>query len=574
MPFSLHPKSFRLAGTDNDFAFGTPAFFSAAQLPSSAGSALAAMAGRQTQPDFAHLILLVFEAVMEVVCVSLPGYIVARQGMFDAESQKFLANLNTQLFTPCLIFTKLASQLTADKLGELAIIPAIFAAQTMVSWLTAMAVSRAFRFKKRQRYFVIAMAIFGNSNSLPISLVISLSKTISGLHWDKVPGDNDDEVAARGILYLLIFQQLGQLVRWTYGYNILLAPPEKFAEEEAASNARLERGEAHEQQGLLEGVSVGSSVVSSRRPSQENIKHSATDSSHSDYGSGTLTPAKRPQYASSISSSSSASSVPGVLPTPTNGNIYENIPSGSKGWWPRTKRAGLRARNAVARATRAASHSISTRWQKMFNALPSPLQKTLSFVYGIFARFLKGVWAQMNPPLWAMLIAIIVASVPQLQHLFFDRGTFINNSVTRAVQQSGGVAVPLILVVLGANLARNTLPKNDPHQINDPKEERNLITAALLSRMLIPIIVMGPLLAILAKFAPVSIMDDPIFLIVCFLLTGAPSALQLAQICQLNGVYMGAMSRLLFHSYVIWYVILPSTLILVTCALKVVQWAR
>lgn len=53
-------------------------------------------------PNFGHLTLLVFEAVLEVVCVSLPGYVVARQGLFDAESQKFLANLNVTLFTPCL----------------------------------------------------------------------------------------------------------------------------------------------------------------------------------------------------------------------------------------------------------------------------------------------------------------------------------------------------------------------------------------------------------------------------------------------------------------------------------------
>lgn len=39
---------------------------------------------------------------MEVVCVSLPGYIIARQGMFDADMQKFVANLNVSLFTPCL----------------------------------------------------------------------------------------------------------------------------------------------------------------------------------------------------------------------------------------------------------------------------------------------------------------------------------------------------------------------------------------------------------------------------------------------------------------------------------------
>lgn len=53
-------------------------------------------------PSLDHLVLLVFEAVMEVVCVSLPGYIIARLGHFDADKQKFLANLNVMLFTPCL----------------------------------------------------------------------------------------------------------------------------------------------------------------------------------------------------------------------------------------------------------------------------------------------------------------------------------------------------------------------------------------------------------------------------------------------------------------------------------------
>ena len=64
--------------------------------------AVSAITAHSGHPNFGHLILLVFEAVLEVVCVSLPGYIVARQGMFDAEAQKFLANLNVMLFTPCL----------------------------------------------------------------------------------------------------------------------------------------------------------------------------------------------------------------------------------------------------------------------------------------------------------------------------------------------------------------------------------------------------------------------------------------------------------------------------------------
>ncbi|EFR04117.1 auxin Efflux Carrier superfamily protein [Nannizzia gypsea CBS 118893] len=195
--------------------------------------------GGGPHPSIPHLALLVFEAVLEVVCVSLPGYIIARMGMFDAESQKFVANLNVMLFTPCLIFTKLASQLTAGKLADLAVIPVLFTLQTLVSYTSAMIVSRCFGFRKRQANFVKAMGVFGNSNSLPISLVISLSKTLSGLHWDKIPNDNDNEVAARGILYLLIFQQLGQAVRWSWGYHVLLAPREAYLrdEEEAPINA-------------------------------------------------------------------------------------------------------------------------------------------------------------------------------------------------------------------------------------------------------------------------------------------------------------------------------------------------
>lgn len=61
--------------------------------------------------------------------------------------------------TILLVFTKLASQLTASKLGELAIIPVIFLAQTLVSYLCSIGVSRLFAFKRRPRNFVVAMAV-------------------------------------------------------------------------------------------------------------------------------------------------------------------------------------------------------------------------------------------------------------------------------------------------------------------------------------------------------------------------------------------------------------------------------
>lgn len=75
-------------------------------------------APHDSHPSVDHLILLVFEAVMEVVCVSLPGYIIARLGHFDAEKQKFLANLNVMLFTPCLSRLVVPAPLVVSALGR------------------------------------------------------------------------------------------------------------------------------------------------------------------------------------------------------------------------------------------------------------------------------------------------------------------------------------------------------------------------------------------------------------------------------------------------------------------------
>ncbi|TVY26985.1 putative transporter [Lachnellula hyalina] len=542
----------------------------------------------ESHPALGHLVLLVFEAVMEVVCVSLPGYIIARQGMFDADKQKFLANLNVALFTPCLIFTKLASQLTADKLLELAVIPVIFIVQTLVSYLVSVVVSKFFGFKRRPANFVTAMGVFGNSNSLPISLVISLSQTLKGLHWDRIPGDNDDEVAARGILYLLIFQQLGQLVRWSWGYHVLLAPADKYAE--SIDEADIEEGRyTDEPEGRVHQGDLIQGLDGENEDEHEYLNPNGSSSTNS-FESGGRTPVFHTHYAGSINEDEDVDDPDkkpsGLLPTPandfvvprdhSNGNITSfpsirtppeerEIPSGIRGIIPTIR---LYIKRGIAHAFYIAKKGS----QRAFHALPISLQQFLTKTHSLLSRFFNGLWEFMNPPLWAMLLAIIVASIPKLQHLFFADGSFIANSVTRAVSQSGGVAVPLILVVLGANLARNTLPQES---LDENSEENQigtkLLVASLISRMLLPTMVMAPLLALVAKFVPVSIVDDPIFVIVCFLLTGAPSALQLAQICQINGVYEGVMSKLLFQSYVIW--ILPSTLILVMCALEVVEWA-
>lgn len=420
----------------------------------------------------------------------------------------------------------------------------------------------------------LALQVFGNSNSLPISLVISLSQTLKGLHWDKIPGDSDDEVAARGILYLLIFQQLGQLVRWSWGYHVLLAPKEKYEEynSERAEEGRF-AGDAlgsEETDNLLDSGSDTDDESDVRRSSNSSIYEPAgrtpvvslSRSSLADLNTkdGSLTPQKnihgryhhkrgseRPSTAETISENVDGAHDESILSFPRiRNNAEPEVPAGIKGVPQRIKR-WVKQRKAAMVAT------IIRRRHEAYARLPPAGQRTIDFLQRTAYKVNKFLWEFMNPPLWAMLCAVIVASVPDLQRLFFQEGSFIKNSVTSAVSSSAGVAVPLILVVLGANLARNTQKRED--EASDPEEAQigtRLLVASLICRMLLPTLIMAPILAVFAKYVPVSILDDPIFVIVCFLLVGAPSALQLAQICQINSVYENVMSRVLFQSYVIW----------------------
>ncbi|KAF8253643.1 auxin efflux carrier [Wilcoxina mikolae CBS 423.85] len=576
MSFFSSPTSFRLNALHSTFEAQrrfVPIMYSTA--PSN-GSMFDTITDVQStgggHPSLMHLVLLVFEAVMEVVCVSLPGYIIARCGLFDAENQKFVANLNVSLFTPCLIFTKLASQLTLSKIVELGIIPVLFVFMTTVSYFCSLAVAKLFGFEKTARNFVIAMGVFGNSNSLPISLVLSLAHTISGLHWDRIPGDNDQEVAARGILYLLIFQQLGQLLRWSWGYHVLLAPPPKFdgAPPNGSAGIRYRDDDAEEDESLhqirvdpfmspqfensFEGLHK---TPTEREPlfnTYRNHFRSHTSGTHDsafDSGpSGARTPVSAYPSTTSLSTCHGTDSTkPSSIGTPIPGN-YDEV-------------RDITSLPVAAANRKPSDEPIQPRW-----SLPKPLPSDVfNAVKNGIVRFVMGLWEFMNPPLWAMLAAVIVASIPKLQELFFTKGTFVNASVTRAVSQSGGVAVPLILVVLGANLANNTTSTN----ARASKVETKILIASLISRMVLPFVFIAPFLALAAKYLSITILDDPIFLIVCFLLAGAPSALQLAQICQINQVYEDVITRVLFWSYVV--VILPSTLVLVITAIEVVHWA-
>jgi predicted permease len=267
-------------------------------------------------------------------------------------------------------------------------------------------------------------------------------------------------VGARGILYLLIFQQLGQLLRWSWGYNVLLAPAEKYTEEEGGtgSSAQLEQGQnshTHDPEDDPRQPLIGT-VYDGDYDSSDNADDERTRVGNSPNASTT----NKSSRATSPIRKGKSGAAPDLLATPANGNVMprqnghiasfpqlDNQKDDESAAW--FKGAFNKFKNGLRSIGARVRHLVSSNAEAAFAALPGPVQTVLERIKSILGRFFAGLWEFMNPPLWAMLIAIVVASVPALHHLFFDEGTFIRNSVTRAIGQSGGVAVPLILVVLG-----------------------------------------------------------------------------------------------------------------------------
>ncbi|KAK8440063.1 hypothetical protein ACI3LY_003544 [Candidozyma auris] len=447
------------------------------------------------QLSFAGISFLTLQAVLEVVIVCLAGFFVARSNLLGTSGQRMLSQLNVDLFTPCLVFTKLAPSLSVDKILDIFIIPVFYAVSTATSYSCSQLTSRFFALNPAETDFVTAMAVFGNSNSLPVSLTMTLAYSLPDLLWDQMEDDTPDKVASRGMLYLLIFQQMGQILRWSWGYNKLLRKRSPRELDDAITSGEIRPLNLPE----LE--------------TQRFNSRSASDN----------------EDASSVSTISP--DFPTMAPPPQQDSDDSDLSD-----------------NVHKPADPVNVSFVKRKW--------------LAFTTW---RPIANFFAFMNPPLYAMLVSVLIASVGSLQKLFFSEGSFVRNTLTKAIDNLGSVSIPLILIVLGSNLYPSAdIPPASTHY-------KRIVVASLVSRMILPTVVLLPLIALCVKFINTSILDDPIFLIVAFILTVSPPAIQLSQITQLNNIYQKEMAGVLFWGYVV--LTLPTTIFIVATSLQVLKWA-
>ncbi|KAJ8654516.1 hypothetical protein O0I10_009822 [Lichtheimia ornata] len=181
---------------------------------------------------------LLIQAVLQVMVVVLFGFCLTKLGFFTNDKQKWLSKLNLVFFTPCLMFSNIASTISMEHLLAFWPIPAFFAVYATLTFTMGNLMGHLFGLNAPYRRFVLACAMFGNTNSLPIAIITSLAVSEAGktLFWNEE--DTQESVAARGVSYILFFAIFGNLLRWSYGYSLL----QKLPEDEEEFNNNIDDG--------------------------------------------------------------------------------------------------------------------------------------------------------------------------------------------------------------------------------------------------------------------------------------------------------------------------------------------
>ncbi|TFY65837.1 hypothetical protein EVG20_g5251 [Dentipellis fragilis] len=566
------------------------------------------------------LLKTVCASILEVFLICLSGYWLARIGVLEKKTQRPLGGLATRLlqlgkdtvhhsslgvyghhvdargraacaphvqlnvinialFTPCLLFSKVAFTLTPDKLKELWVIPLFFLAVTLVSMVVAWALGWLFRLKHSQRNFAMAASMFMNSNSLPIALLQALAKSVPGLEW----GDDDstDAMVGRALTYLTLCSTIGMVLRWSYGVSLLSqADPAEEVDTEPGHD-EITPLLSDSEDTIINPIPVF--IEPEIEPVAEAVQHLDRVESHADANMH-LTheePRARIFYSFPNTPSSSRTNL-------SESSCEQTLDSGGE--------SDHDDHEVLPQHRRSPTPPTSSR---VHSLLRGTKHHTMHYVHRLMAF--------MTPPLWASLFSIIVALIRPLQHslevhLFPVKG---------AVGQLGNCSIPVTLVVLGAyfypppaegekeagfverartrwrrvasqaSLAasvREMFAKDEQVKSRMQKKKDHLrrgegrtVFVSILARMVITPAVFIPIMVWGASTDIPNVFEDPVFILSLIILLSSPPALTLAQMTQAasGDAFERLISQTVFWSYCI--VTAPATIVYAVLAMMIAK---
>ncbi|KAK3847381.1 MAG: membrane transport protein-domain-containing protein [Linnemannia gamsii] len=361
------------------------------------------------------------EAVSQVLVVVACGVILSRTGYLSQSAQKSISKVNLYFMTPCLLFTKIASTINWTQFKAFWPIPVFYVLFSLCSWIVAKVGSRLFRFSKDEEKFVIASIVFSNTNSLPMALLQSLAFSAAGDRLLRDADDTREAVAARGISYILFYAIFGNLVRWSYGFT-LLVPKDKEEEVEE------EPEEYNALPPAAPSVLINVDMPSGSRRSDASVL---------------------------------------TLPSTYRGaqSHSQNIDESYQGAFEHTPLK----KPVQQQADPSYLHPLS---------LPQsntriPHSPAISISESVLLQRAQTAYERirqvLTPPLLTALLALVVGLVPALHQLFMSPSSTFYRFFVRPIEGCGAAAIPMILLCLGAQVVHFATASSSSSASDVPK---------------------------------------------------------------------------------------------------------
>ncbi|KAK3844417.1 MAG: membrane transport protein-domain-containing protein [Linnemannia gamsii] len=540
--------------------------------------------------DWFNLAEAAAEAVSQVIVVVFCGVLLTKAGLLSPQTQRGLSKINLYFLTPCLIFTKIASALNWDRFITFWPIPLIYFSLCATNWTIAQIGSRLLRLSREETRFATASIMFFNNNSLPIALVQSLAMSGAAKLLLRDEDDTAEAVLARGVSYILFTSVFDNLVRWSFGLNLL----------------------SHHKGDETNGKDDGSSS----NDNDDNISNSDSAApvaiAGNEQGDVIIDVDSHP--------------APHVLPESTANTVQRT-------WTSRIVAVLKKARGLlqpplvtaivalIVGLIQPLHHLFMDPDSKVFIFLIKPLDtcgraavpmillclgaQVLSFdsapstalpaMTGSSLETASASSTTANSSRAPTPYGTTYTSEPQYSHDINNRRGS-NSSSSSSTSGNSNESSPLLShSTTGATISAQKSTEDQPQHphrhdhhlelgshnnkisstnIHNHKTNNNnkSVPFILFCRMFLsPLLTLPAILLIPNSISP-ALLGDPIFRLTMVMLSASPTAVNMMQICQINGFFEKKMARLLFWSYCV--VGVPGILIWVMVALQASTWGR
>ncbi|KAF9366192.1 hypothetical protein BGX34_005332 [Mortierella sp. NVP85] len=261
--------------------------------------------------------------------------------------------------------------------------------------------------------------MFSNVNSIPMGLMQSLALSMAGSRLLRDENDTQEQVSARGLSYIVFYTIFTNLLRWSYGFS-LLVPKDKDEDKYGTLYEDRDGHEDHEEptqlnQGILIDVDEASLSARGHPPmaSASSTLYSDSDADDDD--------------------------------EPDVRNSYSRL-----SFFRSTNRTKHQRRSTHLRPF---SLSLSGSSHQLQQSHPL-YRQTPAFTRAHLAKKVSSVLQKirqvLSPPLVTAILALIIGLVPVLRRIFID--SKVHSFILRPLESCGEGAIPMTLLCLGAQV--------------------------------------------------------------------------------------------------------------------------